>query len=71
MLLCVQHTAYSKKDIRSEFSGRIFFVAGNLLSAITPRSAAQPLRFAPRPHCGVAAAIRARVCILFNFSLYN
>lgn len=45
MLLCVQHTAYTKKNIRSEFSGRIFFVAGNLLSAITPRSAA-PLRSA-------------------------
>ena len=43
MLLCVQHTA--KKTSVQNFLSGVFFVAGNLLSAITPRSAA-PLRSA-------------------------
>ena len=45
MLLCVQHTAYSEKTSVQNFLGGFFFVAGNLLFAITPRSAA-PLRSA-------------------------
>ena len=40
MLLCVQHTAYSQKKHPFRIFWADFFVAGNLLSAITPRSAA-------------------------------